>query len=58
LEPCRNAAIVCQKFESVRRRILLSFEHHKTVAALKPEIADALLDWCEAPLKNRSKTGA
>jgi hypothetical protein len=49
-QTCRNAASVCQKFETSRRRDNVSFDH-KTVAPLNPEIADSLLDWCEAPLK-------
>jgi hypothetical protein len=30
---------------------VLSFNHHRSVAALPPEQADLLLDWCEQPLK-------
>jgi hypothetical protein len=37
--------LVCRKFETERRRSLLSFEHHKTVGALKPEIAESLLSY-------------
>jgi hypothetical protein len=38
-QTCRNAASVCQKFETSRRRDNVSFDH-KTVAPLNPEIAD------------------
>ena len=41
--------------EVCRRRYNLSFEHHKEVAALDPDEADSLLDWCELPLKNGRK---
>jgi hypothetical protein len=51
-QTCRHAGSVAGKFELCRRRHNLSFEHHKTVAALDPDLADELLDWCEAPLKN------
>jgi hypothetical protein len=47
-QTCINASSVCRVFETSRRHDVLSFEHHKTVAALKPEIADSLLDWREA----------
>jgi hypothetical protein len=39
-----NMGTVCRKFESPRRRGLLSFSHHAEVAALLPEKADAFLD--------------
>jgi hypothetical protein len=38
-----NAASVCRKFETSRRRDNLSFNHHSEVAALPPAEADALL---------------
>jgi hypothetical protein len=44
---CCNAALVCDKFESSRRRENLSFSHHVEVAHLPPDLADELLDWCE-----------
>jgi hypothetical protein len=49
---CHNCSTVSRAFKSDRRRSLLSFEHHRTVASLKPELVEELLDWCEAPLKN------
>jgi N6-adenosine-specific RNA methylase IME4 len=44
---CMNAARVCKRFPTSRRREVLSFEHHAVVASLPPNQADALLDWCE-----------
>ena len=37
-----------------RRREQLSFKHHREVAALPADEADALLDWCEETPKPRS----
>jgi hypothetical protein len=46
-QTCREAAVVSSAFpELFRRRNNLSFSHHKEVAALPPDEADALLDWC------------
>jgi hypothetical protein len=45
-----NAAAVCKKFETSRRRELLTFSHHETVAHLPPHEADAWLSWCEKPI--------
>jgi hypothetical protein len=46
---CANAATVCRKFETSRRREVLSFSHHLEVASLdNEEDADQLLDWAEA----------
>jgi hypothetical protein len=55
-EVCANIASVCRAFplESSRRREHLSFKHHTEVAALPPDEADALLDWCEETPKPRS----
>ena len=50
-ESCRAAARVARDFETLRRRDLLSFQHHREVAALPPDEAD---DWCEETLKPRS----
>lgn len=44
---CRHAGGICDEFEIGRRRPNLSFKHHREAAALPPEKADALLDWCE-----------
>ena len=52
---CMNAGTVCRTFNTSRRHEVLSFEHHKILTTLPPEQADALLDWCEAPLKNGRK---
>jgi hypothetical protein len=44
---CANYGRVARAFrETSRRREVLSFAHHESVAALKPEDADRLLDWC------------
>jgi hypothetical protein len=56
-DTCRWASLVSRKFDTYRRREVLSFEHHKTLAARNPEIADSLLDWCEAPLKGHGRNG-
>ncbi len=53
-ESCRAAARVARDFETSRRRDLLSFQHHCELAALPPDEAEALLDWCEETLKPRS----
>jgi hypothetical protein len=41
-----NAAWVAKAIPPARRRKELSFRHHSEVAALPPETADQLLDWC------------
>jgi hypothetical protein len=44
---CANYGRVARAFrETSRRRELLSFAHHESVAALKPTDADRLLGWC------------
>src|SRR5262249_34272647 len=46
--------IVAQFVESLALRDVtkcFSFNHHRSVAALPPEKADLLLDWCEQLLK-------
>jgi hypothetical protein len=45
-QTCENYGGVCRRFEPPRRREVLSFGHHETVAYLPPDKADALLDWC------------
>lgn len=50
-----NAAALCRKFETSRRRDVLSFNHHAEVAALQPPEADVLLDWCEETIKTTGK---
>jgi hypothetical protein len=50
-QACMDAGLVCRAFaESSRRREVLSFSHHREVAALSAADADALLDWCEQML--------
>jgi len=46
-QTCMDAAWVAKAFGTSRRREVLSFNHHEEVAALPPDEADALLDWCE-----------
>src|ERR1035437_5874421 len=46
--------MVCRKFETSRRREDLTFKHHREVAALPPDEAEALLDWCEETPNPRS----
>jgi N6-adenosine-specific RNA methylase IME4 len=46
-QTCVNAATVCRRFESNRRREVLSFKHHAEVAALPAVEADRLLDSAE-----------
>ena len=45
-QACADCAWVAAKFETSRRREVLSFEHHRIVAKLSSEEADELLDWC------------
>jgi|SRR5579859_535386 len=47
-QACRDAAFVARAFSMSRRRDVLSFSHHREVAALEPAEADALLDLAEA----------
>lgn len=42
---CMNCASVARRFETSRRREVLSFSHHADVASLPAVEADALLDW-------------
>ena len=44
---CATYASVGRRFESCRRRELLTFSHHAEVAYPPPREADSLLDWCE-----------
>ena len=50
-QACADTATVCRAFETTRRRVVLSFTHHRELAALSPTEADRLLDWCEEPLR-------
>jgi len=53
---CQNYASVCSSFEISRRRENLSFRHHAEVAALAPQEADELLDWCVLGKNERRST--
>ena len=44
---CQAAGSVANRFESIRRRIVLSFGHHMEVQVLPFEEQDKLLDECE-----------
>jgi len=52
---CMNAASVCRAFTTSRRREVLSFGHHREVAGLPSEDADALLDWAEESIGRTGK---
>jgi len=49
-QACADCAYVCRKFETSRRREVLTFAHHRNVAGLPKVEADRLLDWCEATI--------
>lgn len=50
---CSNVA---KQFEDKRRRLTLSFKHHREVCAVPDnDSQDRLLDWCEEPLRNGDK---
>jgi modification methylase len=53
-----DAAWVAGKFQLTRRRVNLSWSHHREVAALEPEIADELLDSAEAEGWSRNELRA
>ena len=46
-QTCMNAGSVCQKFETYRRREVLTWAHHVEVASLGPAEQDELLDQAE-----------
>jgi hypothetical protein len=50
-QTCMNLGWVCGRFETSRRREVLSFGHHGEVAGLHPQEADVLLDFAEEPLR-------
>jgi hypothetical protein len=54
-QTCADAAMVCRKFETSRRREVLSFNHHREVAALPPAEADAMLDEAEATIDREGR---
>jgi hypothetical protein len=54
----RGFRYVCQRFERVRRRTNLSFGHHREVASLPPDEADALLDRAESDGLTRAQLRA
>src|SRR5207302_6703847 len=43
-QACVDAGTVAKSFESTRRRVPLSFSHHREVASFSPEEQDRLLD--------------
>ncbi len=52
LQGCMDVASVARAFETSRRREALSFGHHREVASLPADQADALLDWAGEPLSS------
>src|SRR5271166_2202684 len=44
VQTCANAASVCKRFETSRRREVLSLRHHKEVASFDLERANSLLE--------------
>jgi hypothetical protein len=48
-QTCANAAFVCDKFETSRRREVVSFSIHAECASLPTAEADRVLDW-ESPI--------
>jgi N6-adenosine-specific RNA methylase IME4 len=51
-QTCADAGWVSGKFETSRRREVLTFNHHKEVAGLDDEVADELLDWAAEPMSS------
>jgi len=47
-QTCNMVVIVCRKFESIRRRINITFNHHREIASLPPNAEDRVLDWLES----------
>jgi hypothetical protein len=54
-QTCADAAWVAQRFETSRRREVLSWPVHREVASLPPDEADRVLDWCEEVLGKTKK---
>ena len=50
LQVCKDFAWVARAFQRSRRRDVLAFSHHREVAGLPPDQADALLDWAAEPV--------
>lgn len=53
-QTCRLAGSVAARFDVLRRRNTLTFEHHRVAASLSSEDAEAMLDWCEETPEHRS----
>ena len=47
IKTCMNIGSVIRKFETSRRREVLSFKHHAEVCSLDADEADAMLEWAE-----------
>lgn len=54
-ETCMNAASVCKKFETSRRREALPFGTHQELCGLDDKEAEKMLDWCEETLVETGK---
>lgn len=55
LKTCENAASVCRRFETSRRREVLSFTHHAELARLERGKAEAQLDLAERVTRETGK---
>ena len=51
---CMNAATVCAKFQTSRRREVVPFSHHAECSSIPDAEADQILEWCESEF---NKTG-
>jgi len=54
-QACVDAGNVSKKFQTKRRRLLLSFNHHREVAGRPPDEADRLLNWAEETISETGK---
>ena len=55
IQTCMNAASVCARFETYRRREVISFSIHAECASLPSEEADKILSWCEQLLNETGR---
>lgn len=46
-QTCMNAAAICEKFETSRRREVVGFNYHAECVGVPVAEQDQLLDWCE-----------
>jgi hypothetical protein len=57
-QTCRDAAWVCRRIKTSRRRDVLGFSAHKEIAALPEEWLDKVLDWAVAGEDGRRTVAA